>query len=480
MIPPLAPGARIHLLGAAGTAMASLAGLLSALGYRVSGSDERAYPPMSTLLEDLGIRLLAPFSAENLPPDAAAVVVGNAVSRGNPELEAALDRGERLVSFPETLRELVLRERRPAVVAGTHGKTTTTSLLAWILRTAGRDLGYLVGGVAPDLGGSFRPGAPGEPFVVEGDEYDTAYWDKGPKFLHYLPEVAVVGNVEFDHADIYSDFASVRRAFSFLARLPPRRGLLLLGADSPAAAALAGFAHTTVRTFGLSDGADFRGVPESSGPSGTRLAVHRGGERLAPLEGRFWGEAGCRNLLAAAAAADWLGAPWEAAREAAASFRGVVRRLEVLSERGEGADRIVVARDFAHHPTAVASVVEAAGSRWPDARIVAVFEPRSFTARSRVFQQEFAAAFRGAAAVLLSGAPDARGRAPEGTSRLDLPQLAEALAAQCGSAAVAETPEELVERAVALAEASPPTVLLFLSNGHFAGIPERAAARLAD
>ena len=158
----------------------------------------------------------------------------------------------------------------------------------------------------------------------------------------------------------------------------------------------------------------------------------------------------------------------------------MVRRLEVLSERGEGAERIVVARDFAHHPTAVASVVEAAGSRWPDARIVAVFEPRSFTARSRVFQQEFAAAFRGAAAVLLSGAPDARGRAPEGTSRLDLPQLAETLAAQCGSAAVAETPEELVERAVSLAEASPPTVLLFLSNGHFAGIPERAAARLAD
>ena len=336
MIAGLGRGDPLHLLGVAGTAMASLAGLLSRLGYRVTGSDQGAFPPMSTLLEREGIAVRTPFSPENLPDPCRAVVVGNAVSRGNPELEAALDQRLPLLSFPETLRELVLRPRIPVVVAGTHGKTTTTSLLAWILRASGRDAGFLVGGVATDLGGSFRLGAAGEPFVVEGDEYDTAYWDKGPKFLHYLPEVAIVGNVEFDHADIYPDFAAVRRAFSFLARLPPSRGLLLLGADSPAALELERHAHTTVRTFGLSHPADWTASIEDSRPSGTRIAPAFRGEAREPLEGRFWGSASARNVLAAAAAADWLGVPWEAIRGAVAGFSGVARRLQTLAESEDG------------------------------------------------------------------------------------------------------------------------------------------------
>ena len=496
---PPAPGARVHLLGIAGTAMASLAGLLKALGYRVSGSDERAYPPMSTRLEREGIPVLTPFRAGNLPDRCSAVVVGNAVSRGNPELEAALDRRERLVSFPETLRETVLRTRRPVVVAGTHGKTTTTSLLAFMFRTAGRDAGYLVGGVAPDLGGSHRLGAPGEAFVVEGDEYDTAYWDKGPKFLHYLPEVAVVGNVEFDHADIYPDRAAVERVFSFLARLPPRRGRLLLGADSPAAAALAGSAHCPVETFGLSRAADWVGTVEDSGPPGTRLGVAVRGEPRPALRGRFWGAAQCRNLLAAAAAADRLGVPWEAVRAAAAAFSGVASRMEVLHEGPPGASGgasaggasaggrsvggrrpVVVARDFAHHPTAVAAILEAASCRWPGHRLVAVFEPRSFTARSAVFQEEFAAAFDRAATVLISAAPEARGRAPGEGARLDTELLARDLDAGGRTAAVVPDLDDLAERALeaAIGRGQGPTVLLFLSNGHFGGLPERVAARI--
>ena len=503
---PPAPGARMHLLGIAGTAMASLAGLLKASGYRVSGSDERAYPPMSTRLEREGIRVLTPFRPENLPEGCAAVVVGNAVSRGNPELEAALDRRERLVSFPETLRETVLRARRPVVVAGTHGKTTTTSLLAFMLRTAGRDAGYLVGGVAPDLGGSSRLGAPGEAFVVEGDEYDTAFWDKGPKFLHYLPEVAVVGNVEFDHADIYPDRAAVERVFSFLARLPPRRGRLLLGADSPAAAALAGSAHCPVETFGLAGGglsagglaaaADWVGTVEESGPRGTRLGVAFRGQPRPALRGRFWGAAQSRNLLAAAAAADRLGVAWEAVQRAAAAFSGVVSRMEVLHEgpadeavggsaaglAGEpgGRSRVVVARDFAHHPTAVAAILEAASCRWPGHRLVAVFEPRSFTARSAVFQNDFVAAFDRAATVLISAAPEARGRAPGEGARFDTGRLARDLDAGGRTAAVIPALDELGERAfeAAVGQGQGPAVLLFLSNGHFGGLPERVAARI--
>ena len=484
MIHGLREGDRLHILGVAGTAMASLAGLLAQLGYAVSGSDQGAYPPMSTLLEREGIRVRTPFRPANLPSGVRAVVVGNAISRGNPELEAALDRGLPLVSFPETLRELVLRDRRPVVVAGTHGKTTTTSLAAWMLRTAGRDSGFLVGGIAKGLGTSFRLGAAGEPFVVEGDEYDTAYWDKGPKFLHYLPEVAIIGNVEFDHADIYADFAAVRRAFSFLARLPPRWGLLLLGSDSPAAAALVSAAHTTVETFSVpapggepADGADWAGTVESLGARGGRLHVTRNGEPRPALEGPFWSWASGRNLLAAAAASAWMGVEWEAIREAASSFRGVARRLEPIGAAADRSARVV--RDFAHHPTAVEAVLDAAARRWPDAALVVVFEPRSFTSRSSVFQERFAAAFTGAGHVLLAApAARSRGRRPDRERSLDLDRLASDLAAAGIPAEVRDDPQEIVARSVELAGGPGETVLLFLSNGHFGGIPEAAAQAL--
>ncbi len=462
-----APGERIHLLGIAGTAMASLAGLLSRLGCRVSGSDQGVYPPMSTLLEQEAIPFSSPYSARNLPEDPVLVVVGNAISRGNPELEAALDRRLTLVSFPEALREMVLRSRTPLVVAGTHGKTTTTSLLATILVRSGADAGCLIGGISEDLGGSFRLGAEGAPFVLEGDEYDSAYWDKGPKFLHYLPEVAIIGNVEFDHADIYPDFAAVRRAFSFLARLPPRRGLLLLGADSPAALALREDAHTSVQTFGLSETADWKGRILGSGPSGSRLAVTFRDEEKPPLTGAFWGEAGARNVLAAAAAAAWVGTRWDRIREAVAGFEGVRRRLEPVGE----ARGFRVVRDFAHHPTAVRAAIESAAARWPDSEIVAVFEPRSFTSRSSVFQNDFAAAFAGARRVLLAGTLDpSRGHSPD--RGLDLCRLAGDIVRSGVSAEALPDRDRLLSRISGIAEGSGPGVLLFLSNGWFGGVPE--------
>ena len=482
MISGLVAGDRLHVLGVAGTAMASLAGLLARCGYRVTGSDQGAYPPMSTLLAREGIPVRSPYAPENLPGDAAAVVVGNAVSRGNPELEAALDRRLPLVSMPETLRELVLRPRRPVVIAGTHGKTTTTSLLTWILRVAGRDAGFLVGGVPEDFGTSFRLGGEGEPFVVEGDEYDTAYWDKGPKFLHYLPEVAVIANVEFDHADIYADFAAVRRAFSFLARLPPRSGLLLLGADSPAALELEGHAHTTVETFAAPAGvlaADWTGTPIESGPDGSRLEVRRGGESFPALEGPFWGIAAARNIVAASAVARWLGVEWGAVREAVSTFTGVARRLEVLGETPDGMTRVV--RDFAHHPTAATAILEAVRGRWPEARVVAAFEPRSFTSRSARFQSDFARSFAAADAVLLaSPAGESRGRRPEGGG-LDLARLAAELSAAGVPAEVHEDHASLAAAATGAAGETSDgrsTVLLFLSNGYFGGAPEATAREL--
>ena len=375
----------------------------------------------------------------------------------------------------------------PVVVAGTHGKTTTTALLAWILRNSGLDAGFLVGGVANDLGGSFALGATGEPFVVEGDEYDSAYWDKGPKFLHYLPEVAIIGNVEFDHADIYADFAAVRRQFSFLARLPPRRGLLLLGADSPAAAELAEAAHTTVRTFSVAGGERISGgglgrrqSSRAARREAASEATFRGGARGGTSEGRFWGRAAARNVLAAAAAAEWLGVEWEAIREAVRDFSGVERRLQALAASPDG--RVLVVRDFAHHPTAVEAVLEAGvPSAGPPARLVAVFEPRSFTSRSAVFQDRFAEAFRRADRVLLaSPAGESRGRRLPGTASLDLDRLAADLASAGIPADVLHDHAALLQMVGELAGGDERTVFLFLSNGHFGGLPEQAAALIGQ
>ncbi len=368
--------------------MASLAGLLRERGHEVTGSDQDVYPPMSTQLEALGIPLRSPYAAENVPPGADLVVIGNALSRGNPEVEAVLDRKQRMTSLPAVLAEEFIRGRTSLVVAGTHGKTTTASLLALILHQAGRDPSFLIGGLPVDFGRSFRLGG-GPHFVAEGDEYDSAFFDKRPKFVHYLPDVAVIGNVEYDHADIYPDLAAVQTAFVRLLNVIPRRGLLVAGGESPPLREILSRAPCRVETFGIHGDADWRAVNVRPGPDAWRFSLEVRGRDRGEFALGLAGEHNVRNALAALAVAAEVGVPPEAARAALAGFRGVKRRLEVRG-RARG---VTVYDDFAHHPTAVRETLKALrATAGGGGRLVAVFEPRSYTSRTGVFQEDFARA----------------------------------------------------------------------------------------
>src|SRR5437763_609822 len=340
-----------HLIGICGTAMASLAGMLQARGHQVTGSDENVYPPMSTMLESIGIQLMNGYAASHVEsPD--CVVVGNAIPRGNPEVEEALNRRLLYRSLPEVLKEEFIRGRRSLVVAGTHGKTTTTSLAAWEMDQAGLNPSFLVGGVVQNFGLSFRVTG-SDYFIIEGDEYDTAYFDKGPKFMHYLPEVAVVNNIEFDHADIYKDLEAVKLAFRRLMNLVPENGKLIAGWDSqPVREVVASFGaklFTSLETFGTCDDARWQARDIDYTEGSTRFNVFRDRPRWAELEMPLIGDFNVRNCLALIVAADAWGVDRKVISEAVRSFESVRRRCEV---RGE-VNGITIIDDFAHHPTAV-------------------------------------------------------------------------------------------------------------------------------
>jgi UDP-N-acetylmuramate: L-alanyl-gamma-D-glutamyl-meso-diaminopimelate ligase len=470
VIGTLAPSSRIHLLGISGTAMASLAGLLQERGFQVTGSDNDYYPPMSTLLAELGIEVRSPYSAANLPEGVDLVVVGNALSRGNPELEAVLERRTPYVSMPEILKDLFLRGRTPVVVAGTHGKTTTSSLTAWILESAGHDPGFLIGGVPENFTRSFRSGA-GDAFVVEGDEYDTAFFDKGPKFLHYLPAVAIVGNVEFDHADIYRDADDVERAFRLLANLVPRNGLLVAGIESERARRIAERAICPVESFAVSGEADWTVEVDESGASGTVFRLRRKGVEVGKASARLWGPASLRNALAAAAAAHFLGCSGADIARGLSSFSGVKRRLEVKGvARG-----VTVVDDFAHHPTAIRETLLAARSRFPGGKLFAVFEPRSFTSRSRVFQKEMAEALALADEVILAQVFSSSRLSLE--DELSEEKLVSDIAASGIEAAFVPRVEEIVVRLER--RAKPSDVVLVMSNGSFGGLHQKLLEALS-
>lgn len=454
---------RVHLIGVCGTAMATLAALLQRRGHDVQGSDQHIYPPMSDFLRAEGIRLLDGYDAAHLTPDLDLVVVGNAISRGNAELEAVLERRVRYCSLPEAVREYFLRDAHPVVLSGTHGKTTTTALTAWLLTAGGLDPSLLVGGIAKNFGDggtSYRLGA-GPHFVIEGDEYDSAFFDKTAKFLKYLPQVAVIGNVEFDHADIYADFAAVQLAFRRLVNLVPRTGLLLLGADDPGATGLRPFAVSPVETFGLSDGADWQAVDVSAQDGVTRFTVRHGGQAVGQFRSPLLGHHNVRNALAAIAVGHWAGLPAPALVAGLSSFAGIKRRLDVVG-RARG---VTVIDDFAHHPTAVRETLAALRSGYPDRRIWAVFEPRSASSCRRVFQQAFAQAFGAAdetivAAVYRSSLPEAE--------RLDAGQLVADLSAQGRRARYVPEVPAIVETIAR--EAQDGDVVLVMSNGGFGGI----------
>ena len=464
-----------HLIGIAGTAMGSLAGLLKAKGHRVTGSDHGVYPPMSTMLDELGIEYAPEFDAANLDPAPDVVVVGNAISRGNVELEAVLERRLNYTSGANTIKEEFLRGRHVLAVAGTHGKTTTTSILAWLLETAGLNPGFLIGGVAENFGTSSRLTG-SEHFVIEADEYDTAYFDKGPKMWHYLPQTAVVTNVEFDHADIYRDDLAYRFAFERFINLIPRNGTLVVGWETEVARELSAKSLAPVESFGL-EAIDEQGHPRWRAvgveyrPDGTAFAVHHGHEFLGTVETPLSGAFNVRNCLAALAAASAVGADWNALVKGLASFRSVRRRMEIRGEvRG-----VTVIDDFAHHPTAVRETIEATRQRFAGRRLVAIFEPRSYTAQRKEFQEPYRKALGLADRVVL-----ARLFRPERYDKqtgMDPEGLTSSLRTDGVQADYIPDVDQIV--ATLAPAAKPGDILLVMSNGAFGGIHEKLLKALA-
>jgi UDP-N-acetylmuramate: L-alanyl-gamma-D-glutamyl-meso-diaminopimelate ligase len=470
---------KIHFIGVCGTAMATLAAMLKHKGFDVQGSDRDVYPPMSDFLASEGIRTLIGYRAEHITSDLGLVVVGNAISRGNVELEEVLDRKMRYSSLPEAIREHFLWGARSIVIAGTHGKTTTTALAGWLLTDGGVDPSMLVGGIARNFGeggASYRIGQ-GRDFVIEGDEYDSSFFDKTAKFLKYLPDIAVINNVEFDHADIYADMDAVMVAFRRLVNLVPRRGLLLIGADSPGARALVTPPSTAVaapvsrvETFGLGGGLDWQAHDIEATSEGTQFRVRRRGSPFGTFQMALAGAYNVRNALAAIAVAAEVGVAAGRIGDGLKRFAGVKRRLELIGVAGG----VTIFDDFAHHPTAVGETLAGLRASHPDARIWAVFEPRSASSCRRVFQADFARAFAHADQILI--APIFRSTLPE-SERLSVSQLVRDLNAGGQSARDAESIDDIIGAIVR--DHRQGDIVVLMSNGGFGGIHQKLLRALA-
>ncbi|MGA2084866.1 MAG: UDP-N-acetylmuramate:L-alanyl-gamma-D-glutamyl-meso-diaminopimelate ligase [Terracidiphilus sp.] len=466
----------IHLSGICGTAMASLAGLLQLQGCSITGSDKAAYPPMSDLLRSLGIPILEPYAESNLSPAPDLVVIGNALSRGNPEVERVLDERIPFTSMAALLREEFLAGRESLVVAGTHGKTTTTSMLAWIYQLASRENpalepSFLIGGVAENFGTSFQL-RPTRTFIVEGDEYDTAFFDKGPKFLHYFPDALILTHVEFDHADIYADLEAVKTAFKRLVNLVPRRGLIVAYDGSADVSECVAHALCRVERYGFSAEAGWR-IQNLRHENGlTRWEVWRGGALWADLEMRLAGEHNALNATAAAALAAGQGIGKEAIQAALAGFKNVKRRLEVCAEVAG----ITVIDDFAHHPTAIRETLRALRSVYPQSRLWTILEPRSNTMRRKVLESDLVASLRLADRVVLAGVYQQQ-RIPE-NERLHPEDVVRSLNAAGTDAVLCPDVETIVN--TISPRLKPGDVVAILSNGGFDGIYEKLPARLRE
>ncbi len=460
---------RVHFVAIAGTGMGSLAGLLHARGIEVTGSDQELYPPMSTALLRQGIPVHSEFRAEHVlehPPD--LVVIGNAVRPDNPEARAAIDERLHYRSFPDALYELAIAGKHPVVVSGTHGKTTTTNLLAAVLQATGRDPSLLVGGHSLDFDGSFRE-AQGEHFVVEGDEYDSAFFDKTPKFLHYRARTLVITSVEFDHADIYRDLDHVKQAFRSVVERMPADGMIVAAVDHPGVRDVLADAPCRVVGYGFDSSTDFRATQLEAGSGGTRFAVSQAGAPSVSAQVPLYGRFNVENALAALATVACLGVPLEDAAVGLSTFRGVKRRQEVRGEEGG----VLVVDDFAHHPTAVRGAIGALRARFPGRRLVALFEPRTNTSRRAVFQDDYARAFDEADRVVISIVPDAPIYSATGevSRRFSSEQLAQDLHARGIDAAALEGAESIVDEVVG--SASPGDVVLVMSNGDFDNVWQR-------
>ncbi|HLZ50878.1 MAG TPA: UDP-N-acetylmuramate:L-alanyl-gamma-D-glutamyl-meso-diaminopimelate ligase [Candidatus Acidoferrum sp.] len=463
----------VHVIGIGGSAMAPLAGMLREHGYRVTGSDSGVYPPASTLLEKLGISFFHTFDAAHLEPAPDLAVIANIIARGNPELEEVLDRKIPYRSMPEILEEVFLPGRHSIVVSGTHGKTTTTAMLAWIFHTAGKRPNFLVGGVAENFGKSYGLGG-GEEFILEGDEYETAFWDRGPKFFHYHPDDLIITSLEYDHADIYRDFETYELAFRRLVNLVPRRGHVVIWGDTeqsgPALRRAAEKAFCPVETYGFSIGNDWVASELTVEGGGMRFRVtHKGkpfGEFVLAASGRH----NVLNAMAAMVVAQGRGIGTGDLAKALATFQSVKRRMDVKGEVGG----ILVVDDFAHHPTAVTATVEAARARWPGRRLWAILEPRSNSMRRRVFQESLPRALALADRVVLGGVFRAQQLGDE--NRLDPESVAESVRALGKDAQVLAGSDAISDHLVRVAK--PGDLLLIMSNGSFDGLCEKLLKKL--
>ncbi|HWN10310.1 MAG TPA: UDP-N-acetylmuramate:L-alanyl-gamma-D-glutamyl-meso-diaminopimelate ligase [Pyrinomonadaceae bacterium] len=458
-----------HLIGICGTAMAALAGMLQARGHHLTGSDENVYPPMSTMLASLGIPVYQGYRAEHLEPRPDCVIVGNAIPRGNPELEATLNLKLLYRSQAEVVKEEFIRGRRSLVVAGTHGKTTTTSIAAWLMDRGGLNPSFLIGGVAQNFGVSFRV-TNSDYFIIEGDEYDTAYFDKGPKFMHYLPEIAIVNNIEFDHADIYNDLAAVKLAFRRLMNLVPANGRLIVGWDSPnvreVVTSMGQRLFTRVETFGTTDQAKWRISETDFSGELSEFTVSREGQEWGRFQTPLIGDFNLLNCLAVIIAADTWGIPRETIGDALRSFKNVRRRAEIRGEE----NGVTVIDDFAHHPTAVRETLRGLRNRYQSRRLVAVFEPRSWSSRLAVFQEEYADAFSSADYVVIASVFDSQKVSEKGKS-LDILKLIDAIAKQNKPALAFPDADEII--AHLLPQLREGDVVAIMSNGGFGGIHEK-------
>ena len=459
--------------------MASLAGLLKAAGHTVTGSDENVYPPMSHELEALGIAYHSGFASANLEPRPDIVVVGNAISRGNAELEAVLNLKLRYTSAAAVIKEEFIRGRHSLAVAGTHGKTSMSSLLAWVLESAGLNPAFLIGGVAENFGRSFRL-TDSKYFVIEADEYDTAYFDKGPKMWHYLPDTAIVANIEFDHADIYRDAIAYNFAFARFINLIPGNGTLVAGWDSPVVRELSAKSFAPVESFAYSqdqgapaDGAHprWRAQDVRFGPEGTTFTVLHDGAEWGWVDSPLAGAFSVRNILAVIAAAHSVGADPDRIREGLRTYKSVKRRMEV---RGE-ARGVTVIDDFAHHPTAIRETIAAARQKYAGRRLVAVYEPRSYTAQLREFEDAYENAFAEADEIVLAGLFH-----PEryGNNALDPQGLVDRWKRAGKTAAyLPAVPDIVRDLGQSLRQGD---VVLVMSNGGFGGLHEKLLKELGD
>jgi UDP-N-acetylmuramate: L-alanyl-gamma-D-glutamyl-meso-diaminopimelate ligase len=462
---------KVHMIAACGVGMSGLAALLREAGHEVSGSDEQVYPPASTLLEALGVPVQQGWDANRLR-GVDLVVCGNAVRSTNPEAVAAREQGLRTMSFPQAVEELFLMTRKPLVVAGTHGKTTSASMLAYLLARCGRDPGWLIGGAPRDLGSNANLG--GSPwFVVEGDEYDSAYFDKGPKFLHYRPDMVLLTAVEFDHADIYRDLAHIQDAFrKLLTLLRPGAPLVACGDFPHLLEVIEGTAANVIR-FGL-DGSNEWRVADLVDDGTTRFTVRQGDRAVCEVTLRVPGPINARNALGVLLVANQCGVTWEAAAAALSQFHGVRRRQEVVADVAG----VTVIDDFAHHPTAVAGTLSALRLRYPGRRLRAVFEPRSNTSRRRVFQNEFADALAGADEAVLAAVfakandpiPPEERLAPE-TITSDITKRGVPARTIDGVPAI---------RDYLVSSAQPGDVIVIMTNGAFGGLPSLVASGLGS